>query len=279
MQTPRRSAAIVALTFLCAGAETAGAQQPDTLRQRLRIPRPVTVEVAATGPRVGAGVSISTPSAFGADFGDGFVGLGVQATTRAADRPDAGFVIGFGLGSATRAVGLETAFGLFGTVRSCCRGGVSFKVHRILPFNSAVAIGLENGAAWGELAPGVDIGTDSGRSLYAAVTKVVRLAEVMPQRFDALVVTVGAGNGRFRAESDILDGHDAVNVFGSAALSVGRAANVILNWTGQDLAAGASWAPIADVPLYFSPAVVDLTTDPRFVVGAGYGFDFGSIIG
>jgi hypothetical protein len=69
-----------------------------------------------------------------------------------------------------------------------------------------------------------------------------------------------------------------VNAFGSAALSVARSANVILNWTGQDLAAGASWAPIGGVPLYFNPAVVDLTTDPRFVLGVGYGFDYGNII-
>jgi len=57
------------------------------------------------------------------------------------------------------------------------------------------------------------------------------------------VLTGGAGSGRFRSVDQIVNGEFGVGVFGSAALQVYPWANIITEWTGQDLAAGVSIVP------------------------------------
>lgn len=262
------SAALVAVASLLPGA--LAAQEADSLRQLFRLPPPPTFDV---GSRAAPGITLGTPSGFGADYGDAFAGAGFQSETRRRDRPDGGAVVGFGIGDAATAVGVETALSLFGTFRSCCRGGVSVKVHRLLPGRSSVAVGIENGAVWGE-AIGSEEGTDAGTSLYAAGSRIFQLRPQATDPFSMLTLTVGVGNGRFRRESDILDGVERVNVFGSASLRMFRSLAAIGNWTGQDLVAGLSWVPTSEWPLVITPAVADLTTSPRFVLGVGVGFDY-----
>ena len=53
-----------------------------------------------------------------------------------------------------------------------------------------------------------------------------------------------------------------------------RSLAAIGNWTGQDVVAGLSWVPASEWPLVVTPAVADLTTKPRFVLGVGVGFDY-----
>jgi hypothetical protein len=199
--------------------------------------------------------------------------MGFQATTRRRQRPDGGAVVGLGIGDARELVGLETSLSLFGTARSCCRGGVSLKLHRLLPARSSVAIGVENGAVWGE-AIGSDEGTDAGTSFYAVASKIIQLRPRATDPFNLLTLSVGLGNGRFRTEDDILNGVERVNVFGSASVRMVRSLAAIGNWTGQDLVAGLSWVPSSEWPLVITPGVADLTTRPRFVLGLGVGFDY-----
>lgn len=259
-------------------AKPSGAQQADSLRATYRLPVPPTFEVAARGPWVAPGITLSTPSGFGADYGDAFVGAGFQSRTRYRDAVDGGLVAGFGIGSARDLVGLELAVSQFGTVRSCCRGGLSVKVHRLLPRFSSIAVGVENAATWGHM-EGQEEATDAGRSLYAVGSTVLLLRDAVTSPFSTLTLSLGAGNGRFRTEDDILAdsvAHDnrEINAFGSASLRVIEPASVIANWTGQDLVAGVSLVPFRGVPLFVTPAVADLTTSPRFVLGVGYGFSY-----
>lgn len=267
---PRSRALLLLAALLAAGAGPAGAQSPDSLRQLFRLPPPPTIDV---GSRVAPAITLGTPAAFGADYGDAFMGLGFQATTRRRQRPDGGAVVGFGVGDAARLVGLEAAFSLFGTVRSCCRGGVSLKLHRLLPGRSAVAVGVENGAVWGE-AIGTDEATDAGTSVYAVTSKIFQLRPESTDPFSLLTLTLGAGNGRFRRESDILDGVERVNLFGGASLRMVESLSVVGNWTGQDVVAGLSWVPSREWPVVVTPGVADLTTRPRFVLGVGMGVDY-----
>jgi hypothetical protein len=76
--------------------------QPPTqvaaLRQQYRLPEPPIVERLR---RIfGGGSSISTPTAFGAQSGDVFVGGTYQERTRFTDIDDGAVALGFGLGDA-----------------------------------------------------------------------------------------------------------------------------------------------------------------------------------
>lgn len=258
-------------------AAPAEAQDPGPLRDRFRLPAPPTVEVAARGAWAAPGIALGVPSGFGADQGDAFVGAGFQHRTRLEDRPDGGLVAGMGVGDARRAVGLEAAVSQFGTVRSCCRGGVSFKLHKLLPPGDAsVALGWENAATWGRMA-GSDEATDAGTSVYLAASKVFRLRGNPAAPLGSMSVTAGVGTGRFRTEAQILDGEETVGFFGGGSVRLAAPASLIADWTGQDLVAGISIVPLRRVPLLVTPGVADLTTEPRFILGVGYGFNFAQV--
>ncbi len=267
---------IAAVMAVLSGPTSAGAQESsDSLRRELRLPQPATFAVAARGNFAAPGIAIGVPTGFGADYGDAFAAVGFQSRTRYRDAADGGAVLGFGLGNATDLVGLEIAVTGFGTFRSCCRGGISPKLHRILPGNSSLAVGYENAITWGEMEGGGEA-TDAGRSLYLVGTKVFRLRPDPASFLGSGAVTLGAGNGRFRREGDILDERERVNPFGSLSFRVMDRASVIGSWTGQDLVAGFSIVPFRSIPLFVTPAVADLTTTPRFVLGIGYGFSYSS---
>lgn len=261
-----------AVLMAAAWAAPGAGQEPD-VRDRYRLPPLPVQEVAARGAWAAPGLTLGVPGGFGADWADAFVGAGVQHRTRLEDRPDGGLVAGFGVGSARRAVGLEVAVSQFGTARSCCRGGVSLKVHRLLPSAASVAVGVENLATWGRMAGSRDA-TDAGTSVYAAATTLVRLRRDPGAALGSGSVTVGVGNGRFRTEDQVLDGRETVNVFGGVSLRLARPASLLVDWTGQDLVAGASLLPFRGVPVVVTPGVADLTTEPRLILGVGWGFSY-----
>lgn len=253
------------------------AQEPPTptpeqlaaLRRQYLLPAP-PVEERLRRIVVG-GSSINTPTAFGAQTGDIFFGATYQEQVRFFDEDDGAVVLGFGVGDARRIVALETAvsiYDLFGDTFE--DGGVSFKLHRLIGDDLAVAIGVENAIVWGN--------TDGDQSVYGVVSKVFRLRENSSDPFSRLTASVGLGGGRFRSEDDIEDKEGSTNVFGSVGVQVVEPVTLIANWTGQDLYLGASIVPIQGVPLVITPAVADVTgnagDEPRFILGIGYGLSF-----
>ncbi len=276
MSVIRRAAMAVSGLVLIAGASTVQAQvTADSMRAVLRLPAPATFAIGARGEWVAPGITIGVPSGFGADFGDAFAAVGFQASTRYGAH-DGGGVVGFGIGDAQRLVGIEIAISSFGSFRSCCRGGVSPKLHRVIGGNTSVAVGYENVWTYGHMR-GDEEATDAGRSIYGAVTSVLPLREDPTSFVGSVAITAGLGDGRFRRESDILAGRDRWNPFFSGGVRIADQASLITSWTGQDLAAGFSIVPIRGVPLFVTPSVADLTTEPRFIIGLGYGIDYASI--
>lgn len=264
------SAALAALAL----AAPAAAQDPVPLRDRYRLPAPPTVEVAARGTWAAPGIALGIPSGFGADQGDAFAGVGFQHRTRLEDRPDGGVVAGVGIGDARRLAALEAAVSQFGTLRSCCRGGVSLKLHKLLPSGDAsVALGWENALTWGRM-EGADEATDAGTSVYLVGSKLFRLRDNPAQPLGSMSLTAGVGTGRFRTEEQILAGEETVGFFGGGSVRLAAPASLIVDWTGQDLVAGVSVIPFRRVPLVLAPGLADLTTEPRFILGVGYGFTF-----
>lgn len=261
------------LLLLALLAGPGDAQEPaDSLRHQFRIPLPPTTELLVRGSSVAPGISISNPTGFGARYGDAFVGVGYQHRTRIFTRADGGAAAGFGIGNPQTLLGLEVVATTFGTIRTCCRGGIHFKAHRVIPGNASVAVGMENAILWNDREDRP--ATDAGQSLYAAATKVLVLRPDGVHPLSTLTVTAGAGNGRFRRERDIVEDRSTINPFGSVAARTSERTSAIADWTGHDLAAGMSMVPFSDRPLFITTAVADLTTRPRFIVGAGYGFNY-----
>jgi hypothetical protein len=263
---------LIPMLMVAAWTGPATAQEPPN--KVFQLPAPPTLEMAARGARAAPGITLGTPSGYGADWGDAMLGFGFQATTRLHDRPDGVVTFAFGLGDARKYAGLELAASSYGTARTCCRGGLSLKLHRELPWDMGLAVGWENGAVWGGFDPDPAEETDAGSSVYGVVSKVVHLRPGAADPYRTLTFTLGAGNGRFRTEDDIIADRETANVFGGVSLRMSRGTSVVADWTGQDLVAGFSFLPFRDIAFVVLPGVADITTKARFIIGAGYGFDY-----
>lgn len=249
----------------------------EALREQLRIPSlPVVLMPSTLGAAASPGSSSGSPTAFGADFGSVFTGASFQERTRFTTSSDGAVSAGFGLGNATKAVGLEVAVSVLDLTsrgsddRAFDRGSVSLKLHRRLPNNFAVAVGYENALVWGF--------TDAGSSFYGVGSKIFQFQDSPRKPFSSLTVSLGVGNGRFRTEDDFNADNKTVNVFGSAGLRVLEPVSVIADWTGQDLTLGASIAPFRNIPIVITPAIADVTGSAgdgsRFILGVGYSYSF-----
>jgi hypothetical protein len=244
----------------------------DSLREQLRIPLAVDRDwLPADYTRGQPASTINTPTAYGQRWGDLFAGVGYQDRIRYDDWSDGVASLGFGLGNPTRYVGLDVAFNILDTYTEFAEDrSLSLKLHRRLPFRTALAVGHEN--LWHT------DGTDGGSSRYVVVSKLMLFRDRPTTALGSMVVNVGLGNDRFLSEEAFARGEDGVNVFGSVGVRLFRPVNAIANWTGQDLALGASVAPVRTWPLVITPAVVDVTgragDGPRFAVSAGLNYNF-----
>jgi hypothetical protein len=248
---------------------TTSPDQVAETRQALLFPQPPVEERIRRFIRGGS--SIGTPTAFGAETGNIFLGGTYQERARFTGREDGAAVVGFGLGDARRLVALETAVSIYDLEGDTFEdGGVSFKVHHLFPDDFAVAVGVENLIEWGN--------TDGGSSVYGVASKVFRLRRDGSQPLSRITASVGVGGGRFRSEDNIEEGDEDPNVFGSVGVQVAEPITVIAEWTGQDLNLGASIVPIRGVPLVITPAAADVTgtagNGTRFILGVGYGISF-----
>jgi hypothetical protein len=263
-------------------ASPATAQNPaqilDSLRRRFQLPLLPATEVAATASRFAPGHNTASQSAYGANFGDGFIGAGFASRTRSGSSSDGSVVAGFGLWNARDYVGVEVSIFSYSTVREgfAQNGALGLKLHRALPHNIAVAIGGENLAGWGSL--------DAPKSYYGVVSKVWRLRQREGDPFGSLTTNLGAGDGRFSPNFDSLmttADRGKIGVFGSAGLRVHEAVTLIGDWGGQDLSIGVSVLPLRWVPLVITPAYADVLGrhghKAAFVLGVALGFKFSQV--
>ncbi len=211
-----------------------------------------------------------SPSGFGLNWGQAFLGVGGVFRTRYTQKLDGAITIGFGLGNARTALGLEivpvitslaggSGNGLFGS------GGASFKLHRLLGPDVSVAVGIEDLIQYGP--------RDTQTSGYGVISKVFRLQPNTGSLFSRLYTSVGVGGGRFRSEHDIFTGKGSVNVFGGVGLLVTQPLSVYADWTGQDLNLGASVVPLRNLPLVITGFMQDVTGN------AGDGVRLGGSVG
>ncbi len=249
---------------------------------------------------------LGTPTAFGASTGL-VLGAGYQNRTRPniyGNPPNGGsfatpvnninnnqdtyaYSVGVGLGDAKNFVGLETVATTYNRpgAGSFDNGGISFKLHKLIGSNFAIAGGFENAITFGNNSgvPGVpnrDGGVNGGRTGYGVASLVLN-PDPNPGFFSNTTLSVGAGAGRFRSVGDIRTGRDTINVFGSVGTRLSSNFSLVADWNGQDLGVGLPITiPFGDggTSLQITPALVDLvnneTGGSRFVVSGGLGFQF-----
>lgn len=258
-------------------SDALSAQQRDSLEARLLIPgMPMQQAEAPPAPPplrrslIFPGLTVSSPAAFGAEGGTVYAGVGYQERTRYLQDDDGALFLGLGLGDAREYVALDVTLTSTSTWRTGLFNRVSLgvQVERELNPRTAIAVGAENLAMLkGE--------TDSFRSFYGVLTRLFPLKSDPTEPFSLITATIGLGDGRFRFEEDVWDDRSTVNVFGAVSVHVVRPVALIADWTGQDLALGASIAPFSSFPLVITPAFMDVTHNAgdgtRFVIAAGIG--------
>jgi hypothetical protein len=236
---------------------------------------------------------LGTPTAFGASTGL-FVGASYQNATRpniyapipgTVKGPETyAYSVGLGLGDARNFFGLETVGTTYNRANAGIfdNGGISFKVHKMLGDNFAIAGGYENAITFGNNsgAPiNPDGGVNGGRTGYGVISTILN-PDPNVGFFSNTTLSVGAGAGRFRTVGDIRNGRDTINVFGSVGTRLSSNLSLIADWNGQDLGVGLPITfPLGSGSSFqITPALVDLvnneTGGSRFVVSGGLGFQF-----
>jgi hypothetical protein len=218
--------------------------------------------------RVSPSITIINPSGYGASWGVVGVGAGLQDRARLTNKADGVIGLGLGLGNPQTNIGLQLGVTLVDVSDPLRDGLVNIKLHRRLPYDSSIALGVQGLLDWGE--------PDGGSSAYGSFTKRFLLKPDRSQSFSEIYTSVGVGGGQFRSEFDIQTGIESVGVFGSIAVRVIEPMNIIAEWTGQDLTVGASFVPSRNLPLVIVPAITDITGEAgdgvRFILGVGYSF-------
>jgi hypothetical protein len=231
---------------------------------------PLLVPLSQPPYRSSPSITIMNPSAYGAFWGTGGIGIGLQERVRFKDESDGVIGIGFGLGNPQKNVGAQIGISLVDISDPFQDGAINFKLHRRLPLDFSAAIGVQGATTWGN--------TDGGSSVYGVVTKRFKLNEDRTKPFSEIYTTVGAGGGQFRSESNIDNGDETIGVFGSLALKMFEPVGFVAEWTGQDLTLGTPLVLFRNVPLVIVPAITDITgtagDGTRFIFGVGYTFSF-----
>jgi S-layer homology domain len=244
---------------------------------------------------------LGTPTAFGASWGNLFLGGSFQNETRpnvysnpnlpsdaaatATDKQKGGdyyaYSVGLGLGDARNLIGLETVATTYNAGKAGLfnNGGVSFKAHKLLGDNFAIAGGYENAITFGQSFPSDPNGTNGGQTGYGVASLILN-PDPNLGFFSNTTLSVGAGAGRFRNIGDIRANRDTINVFGSLGTRLSSNFSLVTDWNGQDLSVG---LPIT-IPFgggssfQVTPALVDLVNGEsggsRFTVSGGLGFQF-----
>jgi hypothetical protein len=220
--------------------------------------------------RASPSITIINPSAYGASWGSAGIGIGYQERARFTDESDGVIGLGFGLGDAQKNLGVQVGISLVDVSSPFSDGAINLKLHRRLPQDFAVAIGVQGLTTWGN--------TDGGSSVFGVGTKRFKLRQDRTKPFSELYTTIGLGGGQFRSESDVNEGNENVGVFGSLAVKVIQPVGFVAEWSGQDLTLGVPIVPFRKLPLVIVPSITDVTGSAgdgtRFVVGLGYSFSF-----
>lgn len=284
-------------------------QDAETLRQLLSVDD--ITPPTRTG-RYSPGSTLGVPIAYGAQWGDAWIGGALSSGRRFVNNDaDGSVALGIGFGDAKEAVGLEVYTGIFNLqgdsnpngLAAWDGGAVGFKLHRRLDDRGyfAAAIGMTDAIRWGTQgtyggAYGSYFGVLTGRvdlnpapdynesdfiqnpTLREQARAIAGEIYDGSYNFMPLIVSVGVGSGEFRSKGALDAEEQNVNVFATAGLSILPQVSLISTWTGNQLIMGTSIAPFQNFPVVINLGAADVTNvypgGTRFIMSLGYGFKF-----
>ena len=244
----------------------------EQLIEPLIIPQPQPTKIPRTFRPI-PGSTIGVPTAYGASWGDIYIGGSGAVTDE--DVVDAAASFGFGLGNPREFVGLEIGLGvasLFGD--NAGAGLIGFKVHRALGDNTRIAAGWANAIDW-------NVAT-AGETVYGTLTHQFKLDPENKSNQLPLTTTIGVGTGAYRSTGSLKAGENVPNVFGSVGFRVIPRLSLISTWTGSQLNVGTSFSPL-NAPFTVNLAATDITSNrdfddqisrTGFLMSTGYVFRF-----
>ena len=266
------AAAVVGLLGSLLLGATAKAEQteldPATIRQEMRIePLPAASPQQIYAPGTSAGI----PSAFGANWGDVYVGLSGATADDLRPEIDGGLTAGIGLGNSREAVGLELSYNILSIRRFAQNGSFDAKVHRTVYSDRntqiAAAVGWNNFARYGSDTAG------TSSSVYGLVTGYHFLQPDDPVNPLPINLSLGVGGAPLFTNSD-----SGVGVIAGAGMQVHPNIGVSTAWSGRGLNLAGSYLPVRTLPLTLNVVYGDaLNNTPAgsvLVFSVGYGFNF-----
>jgi hypothetical protein len=259
----------------------------DKLRQDLLI-QPL-VKIVPAKRTYSPSLTFATPSAFGANWGDVFLGASAATQGKARSQPDGSISMGFGLGDARKLIGLELGYNIGSIKKFAYNGTFDLKVHRVVYVpnlnqdnpQKEVATGWDSlkdnttiavAGGWKSFAQHVKLESVRPSSAYGVVTSYSLLKPNNPVNTMPISVSVGAGGGDFRK------GDASTGVFAGVGAQVHPQIGVGMGWSGVGFNLGASFVPVPTIPLTVNAIGADLTDTSVggtvFVLTVVYGFNF-----
>jgi len=249
-------------------AQTDTSVPTDKLRQDLLVDP--LVKVIPPKRTYSPSLTFATPSAFGATWGDVFIGASAATTGKARTQPDGSITMGFGLGDARKLIGLELGYNIGSIKNFGYNGTFDLKANRIVYAKGNTQIAVA--AGWKSFAQHVKQESLRPSGVYGVVTSYSLLKPNDTVNKMPISFSVGAGGGDFRT------GDATTGVFAGVGVQVHPQIGVGMGWSGVGFNVGASFVPIRTIPLTVNAVVADLTNTSQggtvFVLSVGYGFNF-----
>lgn len=254
--------------------DTSSADREELLSRLTPLVTPDALE-KKTAPPPTPGMTFGTPTAFGAGWRQGFIGLsGIAYLDNDVNDSDVdgSMSFGAGIGDATETVGLEVSVAIISLKDDFAdSGSVGAKLHKIVPNTNGlgVALGWSNALNWGDA-------EDAEDTVYAVASKKFALRPEANNQYP-LSISIGAGTGTFRTIDDIVADDNDLNVFGSLGIQLLPQLSLVSSWTGSQLNVGIGLAPFS-FPLSATAGFNDVTEEKdlgaAFTANVGYSFSF-----
>ena len=218
------------------------------------------------------GLNAGTPTAFGLETGDAFIGLFGATAGRLRDTVDGSLSVGTGLGDASKYFAVEGVFNINSIRNFGSNGSFDLKVHKLVYEDSSNRLGIA--AGWTNFA---NYGTNASltnSSVYGVATLSTLTNPASKGDPKPLVLSAGVGGGVYRKS----DTNDGVGVFGSVGYLFDPQWGVSTGWSGQGLNFAVGYLPDPAVPLNISLTYSDVTNNSnagtQLIVGVTYGFNY-----
>ena len=233
----------------------------------------LTPLVDTRAPRPTPGTTFGTPTGYGANWRQAFVGASGIIDLGGAGRTDGSFSVGTGFGNSVSSLGVEVSMSVTSVSAGDFGDSGSFgvKLHKIVPNTNGLglAVGWSNALDWGDT-------KDAEETIYGVASKTFALRPGSTNKLP-LSASVGVGTGSFRSTGAIAADENAPNVFASLGVVLIPQVSLATSWTGSQWNLGMGVAPFR-VPLTFTLGFTDITDNTvngaGFNINAGYSISF-----